>query len=64
MLAPSDLVLAKPAEAHAFRQEARTCSYDHSTQIRNWGESDTMRRVLLTTGAPSSSTKFDGEGDE
>ena len=64
MLAPSDLVLRKPKEAHAFRQEAPRCNYDHREQIRRWNESDEMRKVLLSTGAPSSSTQFDGEGDE
>jgi hypothetical protein len=64
MVIPSDLVLAKPKDAHVFRQEAPRCDYDHAMQVRRWAQSERMRRVLLTTGAPTSSTTFDGEGDE
>lgn len=64
MITPSDLAKRKPSEAHRFRQQAPRCSYDHRAQVRRWSESEEMRRILLSTGAPSSSTTFDGEGDE
>jgi hypothetical protein len=64
MIAPSDLVSSKPKETAVFKQEASRCGYDHVTQVRNWMESEKVRIVLMSTGAPTSSTQFDGESDE
>jgi hypothetical protein len=64
MITPAKLAQRKPEAAHVFRQQAPRCSYDHRTQVRRWDESPEMRQILMTTGAPTSSTTFDGEGDE
>ena len=64
MITPADLVCKKPQEAHTLRQEASRCSYDHASQVRRWEESEIVAQILATTGAPTSSTTFDGEGDE
>jgi hypothetical protein len=64
MLRPSDLVAKKPAVCSTWRREAPRCGYDHADQVRHWSQSDEIRKVLLSTGSPSSSTAFDGESDE
>ena len=64
MLRPSQLVSEKPAVASTWRREAPRCAYDHVAQVRHWSQSDEMRKTLASTGAPNSSTKFDGEADE
>jgi hypothetical protein len=64
MLTPADLVTAKPEVSAQWRREAPRCAYDHQAQVRRWSQSDVMRKVLLSTGAPTSSTAFDGESDE
>jgi len=40
------------------------CDYDYLTQTRRWTESAKIRQLMMTTGAPNSSTQFDGEKDE
>jgi hypothetical protein len=64
MVRPSDLVAKKPSVCSTWKQEAPRCGYDHSDQVRHWSQSDEIRKVLLSTGSPSSSTAFDGESDE
>jgi hypothetical protein len=64
MIAPSNLVTSKPKETAVFKQEASRCGYDHQAQVRNWRESEKVRIILMSTGAPTSSTAFDGERDE
>jgi hypothetical protein len=34
------------------------------TQTRRWTESEKIRQLMMTTGAPTSSTSYDGEKDE
>ena len=63
-LTPADLVASKPDEAFLWRREMVHCSYDHAAQIRHWDESETIHKMLMSTGAPSSSTMFDGEKEE
>lgn len=63
-LTPADLVSSKPDESFLWRKEMVNCSYDYVTQTRRWTESDKIRQLMMTTGAPSSSTQFDGEKDE
>jgi hypothetical protein len=63
-LTPADLVSSKPDEAFLWRQETAHCTYDYVTQTRRWHESERMRMLVMTTGAPTSSTTFDGEKDE
>ncbi len=63
-LTPADLVSAKPDESFLWRTEMRHCSYDYLTQTRRWTESEKIRQLMMTTGAPNSSTQFDGEKDE
>jgi hypothetical protein len=63
-LKPEDLVQAKPDVAAIFRQEMGRCGYDHGSETRHWTESEKIRRIIMSTGAPTSSTLFDGEGDE
>ncbi len=64
MIAPSSLVTSKPKETAVFKQEAAHCGYDHAAQVRHWQESEKVRIILMSTGAPTSSTAFDGERDE
>jgi hypothetical protein len=63
-LTPADLVSAKPDESFLWRQEMVHCSYDYVTQTRRWSESQKIRQLMMTTGAPTSSTQWDGERDE
>jgi hypothetical protein len=63
-LTPADLVSSKPDATFLWRQEMVHCSYDYLTQTRRWTESEKIRQLMMTTGAPSSSTQFDGEKDE
>ena len=63
-LTPADLVCSKPDESFLWRKEMVHCCYDYQTQTRRWSESEKIRKLMLTTGAPNSSTQFDGEGDE
>ena len=63
-LTPADLVSAKPDESFLWRKEMTHCSYDYVTQTRRWTESGKIRQLMMTTGAPNSSTNFDGEKDE
>jgi hypothetical protein len=63
-LTPADLVSAKPDESFLWRQEMAHCSYDFETQTRRWTESEKIRQLMMTTGAPTSSTAYDGERDE
>jgi hypothetical protein len=63
-LTPADLVSAKPDETFLWRREMTQCSYDHATQMRRWSESEKIRQLMMTTGAPTSSTMYDGEKDE
>lgn len=63
-LSPADFVCSKPDEAFLWRKESGQCAYDHTTQTRRWSESERIRMLVMTTGAPTSSTTFDGEGDE
>jgi hypothetical protein len=63
-LTPADLVSLKPDESFLWRQEMVHCSYDYLTQTRRWTESEKIRQLMMTTGAPNSSTQFDGEKDE
>lgn len=63
-LTPADLVAKKPVEAHIWRQEAAQCAYDHASQTRRWEESALISDLIRTTGAPTSSTSFDGEKEE
>jgi len=63
-ITPADLVASKPDEAFLWRREMVNCSYDYETQVRRWDESETIRDMLMSTGAPSSSTQFDGEKEE
>lgn len=63
-LTPADLVSRKPDEAFLWRKEMVNCSYDYLTQTRRWSESEQIRTLMMTTGAPTSSTAFDGEKDE
>lgn len=63
-LTAADLVSKKPDESFLWRKEMVHCSYDYLTQTRRWSESDQIRTLMMTTGAPNSSTQFDGERDE
>ena len=63
-LTPADLVSSKPDESFLWRKEMVNCSYDYLTQTRRWTESQKIRQLMMTTGAPSSSTQSDGEKDE
>lgn len=63
-LTPADLVCTKPDESFLLRKEMAHCSYDYATQTRRWTESEKIRQLMMTTGAPTSSTMFDGEKDE
>jgi hypothetical protein len=63
-ITPADLVAAKPDEAFLWRQEMDNCRYDFVNQVRNWDESERIHDMLMSTGAPSSSTQFDGEKEE
>ena len=63
-LTPADLVSSKPDESFLWRKEMIHCSYDYVTQTRRWTESEKIRQLMMTTGAPNSSTNFDGEKDE
>ncbi len=63
-LTPADLVCSKPEEAYLWRQEVAHCTYDYATQTRRWYESEIIRKLMMTTGAPTCSTQFDGEQDE
>lgn len=63
-LTPADLVCSKPDEAFLWRREGVHCTYDYVSQTRRWTESERIRHLMMTTGAPTSSTAFDGEGDE
>jgi hypothetical protein len=63
-LTPADLVSRKPDESFLWRTEMGGCAYDHRTQTRRWTESERIRTLMMTTGAPTSSTQFDGESDE
>jgi hypothetical protein len=63
-LTPADLVSSKPDESFLWRKEMVNCSYDYVTQTRRWTESEKIRQLMMTTGAPNSSTQFDGEKDE
>jgi hypothetical protein len=63
-LTPADLVTSKPDECSLWRMEMVHCSYDHVTQTRRWTESEKIRQLMMTTGAPTSSTNYDGEKDE
>jgi hypothetical protein len=61
---PADLVASKPDEAFLWRQEMGSCRYDYVTQVRKWEESEKIHDMMMSTGAPSSSTAFDGEKEE
>jgi hypothetical protein len=63
-LTAADLVCSKPDEAFLWRREGVRCSYDYASQTRRWTESDRIRQLMMTTGAPTSSTHWDGEKDE
>jgi len=63
-LTPADLVARKPDEAQIWRREAAQCAYDHTSQTRHWEESATISELIRSTGAPTSSTNFDGEKEE
>ena len=63
-LTPADLASAKPDETFLWRLEMTQCSCDHATQMRRWSESEKIRQLMTTTGAPTSSTMFDGEKNE
>lgn len=63
-LTPADLVCSKPDESFLWRQEMVHCAYDHVSQTRRWTESEKIRQLMMSTGAPTSSTAFDGERDE
>jgi hypothetical protein len=63
-LTPADLVCSKPDEAFLWRREGVRCSYDFVSQTRRWTESERIKQLMMTTGAPTSSTGFDGESDE
>jgi hypothetical protein len=63
-LTPADLVSSKPDESFLWRKEMVHCSYDYLSQTRRWTESEKIRQLMMTTGAPNSSTQFDGEKDE
>lgn len=63
-LTPADLVSRKPDETFLWRKEMVHCNYDYFTQTRRWSESERIRQLMMTTGAPTSSTQFDGEKDE
>lgn len=63
-LTPADLVCTKPDEAFLWRREGISCTYDHATQTRRWSESERIKKLMMTTGAPTSSTNWDGENDE
>src|SRR3989304_5982377 len=55
-LTPADLVNSKPDECSLWRMEMVNCSYDYVTQTRRWTESEKIRQLMMTTGAPTSST--------
>jgi hypothetical protein len=63
-LTAADLVNTKPEETFLWRSEMVNCSYDYTTQTRRWTESEKIRQLMMTTGAPTSSTSYDGEKDE
>lgn len=63
-LTPADLVCTKPDETFIWRQELPHCDYDFESQTRLWDQSDRMKELIMSTGAPTSSTQFDGEADE
>jgi hypothetical protein len=63
-LTAADLVNTKPDETFLWRSEMVNCSYDYVTQTRRWSESEKIRQLMMTTGAPTSSTSYDGEKDE
>jgi hypothetical protein len=63
-LTPADLVSSKPDESFLWRREMVHCSYDYATQTRRWTESEKIRELMMTTGAPTSSTAYDGEREE
>ncbi len=63
-ITPADLVSRKPEESFLWRMEMGHCSYDYLSQTRRWTESERIRTLMMTTGAPNSSTQFDGEKDE
>jgi hypothetical protein len=63
-LTPANLVCSKPDESFLWRKEMVHCSYDYASQTRRWTESEKIRQLMMTTGAPTSSTTFDGEKDE
>jgi hypothetical protein len=63
-LTAADLVNTKPEETFLWRSEMVNCSYDYVTQTRRWTESEKIRQLMMTTGAPTSSTSYDGEKDE
>lgn len=63
-LTAADLVNATPEETFLWRSEMVNCSYDYTTQTRRWTESEKIRQLMMTTGAPTSSTSYDGEKDE
>ncbi len=63
-LTAADLVSRKPDESFLWRKEMVNCSYDYLSQTRRWTESEQIRTLMMTTGAPTSSTTFDGEKDE
>lgn len=63
-ICPADLVASKPDEAFLWRQEMDNCRYDFVSQVRHWDESERIHDMLMSTGAPSSSTQFDGEKEE
>ncbi len=63
-ITPADLVASKPDEAFLWRREMVNCPYDYEMQVRQWDESEVIFDMLMSTGAPASSTQFDGEKDE
>lgn len=63
-ITPANLVASKPDEAFLWRKEMGNCQYDYVSQVRHWDESETIYDMLMSTGAPTSSTQFDGEKDE
>lgn len=63
-LTPADLVASKPDAAFLWRREMVHCAYDYVSQTRRWDDSEVIKEMILSTGAPTSSTSFDGEAEE
>ncbi len=52
-LTPADLVSRKPDESFLWRTEMVNCAYDYSSQTRRWTESERIRTIMMSTGAPT-----------